>query len=165
MSSEACLLQVDKTLDTIVDLERVAIRTRPSKCSVVSMLLLSHSLTDKVNSFIINIHIPLNYPLDFYYLMDFSCSMANDLETIQGLSTDISKYVMAPTVTVVTITVGTLKNLTTDFRVGFGAFSDKEALPFTFERKYVINIVCTIDVIAFIGNRHFVFLVRTGLFR
>ncbi|XP_065896457.1 integrin beta-1-like [Dysidea avara] len=98
------ITEVDKTLDTIVDLERVAIRTRPNK----------------VNSFIINIHIPLNYPLDFYYLMDFSCSMANDLETIQGLSTDI---------------IGTLKNLTTDFRVGFGAFSDKEALPFTFERK------------------------------
>ncbi|XP_065906037.1 integrin beta-3-like [Dysidea avara] len=98
------ITKVNKTPDTIVDLERVSIHARPRE----------------VYSFMVNIHVPLNYPLDFYYLMDFSCSMDNDLETIQGLSTDI---------------IGTLKNLTTDFQIGFGAFSDKEALPFTFERK------------------------------
>ena len=42
---------------------------------------------------------------------------------------------------VVIITVETLGNLTTDFRVGFGAFSDKEALPFSWERKYSINML------------------------
>ena len=54
---------------------------------------------------------------------------------------------MLITVTIVAITVGTLKNLTTDFQIGFGAFSDKEALPFTFERKYIINISVRITVV------------------
>lgn len=73
-----------------------------------------------VHLFNVTISIPFNYPLDFYYLMDLSGSMADDLTTIQTLSPDIIK---------------TLENLTTNFRVGFGAFSDKEALPFTFERE------------------------------
>jgi len=100
-------------------------------------------ISDEVHPFIVNIHIPLNYPLDFYYLMDFSCSMANDLETIQMLSEDIGKYVDIDCHHGVIITVETLGNLTTDFRVGFGAFSDKEALPFSWERKYVIIMLCS----------------------
>ena len=37
------------------------------------------------------ISIPVNYPLDFYYLMDLSGSMSDDLATIQELSSDISQ--------------------------------------------------------------------------
>ena len=53
---------------------------------------MTHTAIDEVHVFDITISIPLNYPLDFYYMTDLSLSMQNDLETIQNLSPQISQY-------------------------------------------------------------------------
>lgn len=92
---------------------------------------------DEVQVFNVTITIPFNYPLDFYYLMDLSGTMEDDLETIQDLSPEISQCLLYCTYIIIVVLVDTLRDLTTNFRVGFGAFSDKEALPFTHERQYV----------------------------
>ncbi|KAL0821848.1 hypothetical protein ABMA28_005255 [Loxostege sticticalis] len=56
-----------------------------------------------------------NYPLDLYYLMDLTWSMKDDKETLVTLGDDLSV---------------TLKNLTDNFRLGFGSFADKPLMPF-----------------------------------
>ncbi|KAG6445119.1 hypothetical protein O3G_MSEX003745 [Manduca sexta] len=56
-----------------------------------------------------------NYPLDLYYLMDLTWSMKDDKETLVSLRDDL------PTL---------LKNLTDNFRLGFGSFAEKPIMPF-----------------------------------
>ncbi|GLV39425.1 Integrin betanu subunit [Carabus blaptoides fortunei] len=56
-----------------------------------------------------------NYPLDLYCLVDSSYSMKDDLETIVTLGNELTN---------------SLSQLTTNYRLGFGAFSDKVAMPF-----------------------------------
>ncbi|XP_037042429.1 integrin beta-PS-like [Bradysia coprophila] len=55
------------------------------------------------------------HPLDLYYLMDFSGSMADDKANVVKLSSSLLEL---------------LANLTDDFRIGFGTFVDKPILPF-----------------------------------
>ncbi|XP_045775208.1 integrin beta-nu isoform X1 [Maniola jurtina] len=57
-----------------------------------------------------------NYPLDLYYLMDLTWSMKDDKETLVSLRDDLPSL---------------LKNLTDNFRLGFGSFADKPIMPFT----------------------------------
>ncbi|KAG9349155.1 hypothetical protein JZ751_029478 [Albula glossodonta] len=57
-----------------------------------------------------------DYPVDLYYLMDLSFSMKDDLENVKSLGEDLLK---------------TLKKITSQARIGFGAFVDKTVLPFT----------------------------------
>ena len=101
---------------------------------------MTYTAIDEVQVFDVNITIPFNYPLDFYYLMDLSVTMSDDLSTIQNLSPEISRCKFYCMIFIIVVSVDTLRNLTTNFRVGFGAFSDKEALPFTNERQYVAFI-------------------------
>ncbi|CAG4956713.1 unnamed protein product [Parnassius apollo] len=56
-----------------------------------------------------------NYPLDLYYLMDLTWSMKDDKETLVSLRDDL------PTL---------LKNLTDNFRLGFGSFAEKPLMPY-----------------------------------
>ncbi|CAG9788780.1 unnamed protein product [Diatraea saccharalis] len=56
-----------------------------------------------------------NYPLDLYYLMDLTWSMKDDKETLVSLGDALTV---------------TLKNLTDNFRIGFGSFADKPLMPF-----------------------------------
>lgn len=56
-----------------------------------------------------------NYPLDLYLLMDMTFSMRDDKETLVKMGGSLSK---------------SLKNLTENFRLGFGSFADKPILPF-----------------------------------
>lgn len=56
-----------------------------------------------------------NYPLDLYYLMDLTWSMKDDKETLVSLRDDLPIL---------------LKNLTDNFRLGFGSFADKPIMPF-----------------------------------
>ncbi|KAI8439535.1 hypothetical protein MSG28_013282 [Choristoneura fumiferana] len=56
-----------------------------------------------------------NYPLDLYYLMDLTWSMKDDKETLVSLRDDLPSM---------------LKNLTDNFRLGFGSFADKPVLPY-----------------------------------
>ena len=78
--------------ETLVKPDIVYFSARPSKClcnygNRIGQLV----FPDDVRKFNVTISIPVNYPLDFYYLMDLSGSMRNDLETIQELSSDISQ--------------------------------------------------------------------------
>lgn len=56
-----------------------------------------------------------DYPVDIYYLMDLSASMFDDLEMIKDLGSTLSNK---------------MASLTSKFRMGFGSFVEKPALPF-----------------------------------
>ncbi|XP_069791489.1 integrin beta-6 isoform X2 [Narcine bancroftii] len=56
-----------------------------------------------------------DYPVDLYYLMDLSASMIDDLDRIKELGSTLSKE---------------MANLTSNFKLGFGAFVDKPVSPF-----------------------------------
>ncbi|GBP40030.1 Integrin beta-nu [Eumeta japonica] len=57
-----------------------------------------------------------NYPLDLYYLMDLTWSMKDDKETLVSLRDDLPEM---------------LRNLTDNFRLGFGSFAEKPLMPYT----------------------------------
>ncbi|XP_056155218.1 integrin beta-1-like [Lampris incognitus] len=56
-----------------------------------------------------------DYPIDLYYLMDLSFSMEDDLPNVKKLGTDLMEE---------------MRNTTSDFRIGFGAFVDKTVMPY-----------------------------------
>lgn len=56
-----------------------------------------------------------NYPLDLYYLMDMTHTMDDDKDTLVKVGADLAAM---------------LANLTDNYRVGFGSFVDKPAMPF-----------------------------------
>ncbi|MEE6515175.1 hypothetical protein FKM82_023712 [Ascaphus truei] len=57
-----------------------------------------------------------DYPVDLYYLMDLSLSMKDDLDNIRSLGTKLAAE---------------MKKLTSNFRLGFGSFVDKNISPFS----------------------------------
>ncbi|XP_039962389.1 integrin beta-PS-like isoform X1 [Bactrocera tryoni] len=57
----------------------------------------------------------LDYPVDLYYLMDLSESMKDDKDNLSKLGNTLAE---------------TMRNLTSDFRLGFGSFTDKAIMPF-----------------------------------
>ncbi|KAK5920529.1 hypothetical protein CgunFtcFv8_024330 [Champsocephalus gunnari] len=66
-----------------------------------------------------------DYPVDLYYLMDLSLSMKDDLETIRNLGTKLALE---------------MGKLTSNFRLGFGSFVDKNMSPFSYTApKYQEN--------------------------
>ncbi|XP_076858814.1 integrin beta-5 [Brachyhypopomus gauderio] len=66
-----------------------------------------------------------DYPVDLYYLMDLSLSMKDDLDTIRNLGTKLAEE---------------MKKLTSNFRLGFGTFVDKNMSPFSYTSpKYQEN--------------------------
>ncbi|KYO46518.1 integrin beta-3 isoform X1 [Alligator mississippiensis] len=58
-----------------------------------------------------------DYPVDIYYLMDLSNSMRDDLSNIQNLGTNLAKE---------------MSKLTSNLRIGFGAFVDKPISPYMY---------------------------------
>ncbi|XP_071440832.1 integrin beta-PS-like [Hetaerina americana] len=56
-----------------------------------------------------------DYPVDLYYLMDLSASMSDDKDTLSLLGDQIAHE---------------MNQLTSNFRLGFGSFVDKIAMPF-----------------------------------
>ncbi|XP_026495256.1 integrin beta-PS [Vanessa tameamea] len=56
-----------------------------------------------------------DYPVDLYYLMDLSRSMKNDKEKLSMLGSLLSS---------------TMRNITSNFRIGFGSFVDKLVMPY-----------------------------------
>lgn len=56
-----------------------------------------------------------DYPVDLYFLMDLSNSMENDKDNLASLGKSLAD---------------TMRNLTRQFRLGFGSFVDKDAIPF-----------------------------------
>ncbi|KAJ8416683.1 hypothetical protein AAFF_G00325610 [Aldrovandia affinis] len=71
-----------------------------------------------------------DYPVDLYYLMDLSYSMKDDLENVKNLGEDLLK---------------TLGNITSQARIGFGAFVDKTVLPYTNTNPAKLNKPCPED--------------------
>ncbi|XP_034042095.1 integrin beta-5 [Thalassophryne amazonica] len=66
-----------------------------------------------------------DYPVDLYYLMDLSLSMKDDLDTIRNLGTKLAQE---------------MGKLTSNFRLGFGSFVDKNMSPFSYTApKYQQN--------------------------
>ena len=55
------------------------------------------------------------YPVDLYYLMDLSYSMRDDKENLSRLGKRLAE---------------TMRQMTSDFRLGFGSFVDKVTKPF-----------------------------------
>lgn len=56
-----------------------------------------------------------NYPLDLYVLMDLTWTMRDDKETLVKMGGSLSNK---------------LRNLTENFRLGFGSFADKPIMPY-----------------------------------
>lgn len=56
-----------------------------------------------------------DYPVDLYYLMDLSKSMEDDKEKLSSLGTKLAQ---------------TMKQITSNFRLGFGSFVDKTVMPY-----------------------------------
>ncbi|XP_061465029.1 integrin beta-5 [Rhineura floridana] len=69
-----------------------------------------------------------DYPVDLYYLMDLSLSMKDDLDTIRTLGTKLAEE---------------MGKLTSNFRLGFGSFVDKNISPFSYTAPRYQNNPCT----------------------
>lgn len=69
-----------------------------------------------------------NYPVDLYYLMDLSASMETHREKLAKLGNKLAE---------------TMRNITSNFKLGFGSFVDKVDLPFTstVPEKYLFQIL------------------------
>jgi integrin beta 1 len=57
----------------------------------------------------------IDYPLDLYYLMDLSYTMKDDKAKLAALGDTLA---------------GKMRQITRNFRLGFGSFVDKTTLPF-----------------------------------
>ncbi|XP_030630848.1 integrin beta-1-like [Chanos chanos] len=68
-----------------------------------------------------------DYPIDLYYLMDLSFSMEDDLVNVKKLGTDLMEE---------------MKNITGDFRMGFGAFVDKTVIPYISTTEEMLQNPC-----------------------
>ena len=57
----------------------------------------------------------VDYPVDLYYLMDLSKSMEDDKAKLSALGDHLA---------------ATMRNITSNFRLGFGSFVDKVVMPY-----------------------------------
>lgn len=69
-----------------------------------------------------------DYPVDLYYLMDLSLSMKDDLVNIRSLGTTLAEE---------------MRRLTSNFRLGFGSFVDKDISPFSYTAPRYQTNPCT----------------------
>ncbi|KAH0518650.1 Integrin beta-4 [Microtus ochrogaster] len=67
-------------------------------------------------SFLFKVFEPLESPMDLYILMDFSNSMSDDLDNLKQMGQNLAKI---------------LRQLTSDYTIGFGKFVDKVSVPQT----------------------------------
>lgn len=75
------------------------------------------SLSDDSRNFSVQVRQVEDYPVDIYYLMDLSNSMKDDLHNIQSLGTKLATE---------------MRKLTSNLRIGFGAFVDKPISPYMY---------------------------------
>ncbi|XP_058166803.1 integrin beta-nu [Anopheles ziemanni] len=68
-----------------------------------------------------------NYPLDMYYLMDLTWSMRDDKVTLESMG---NQLILA------------LANLTANYRLGYGSFADKPAIPFIQSEPHRLENPC-----------------------
>nr|XP_036853259.1 integrin beta-3 isoform X2 [Manis javanica] len=72
---------------------------------------------DDSKNFSVQVRQVEDYPVDIYYLMDLSYSMKDDLRNIQNLGTQLASQ---------------MRELTSNLRIGFGAFVDKPVSPYMY---------------------------------
>ncbi|XP_016949132.1 integrin beta-PS isoform X2 [Drosophila biarmipes] len=80
----------------------------------------------------------VGYPVDLYYLMDLSKSMEDDKEKLSKLGNKLSIA---------------MKNITSNFRLGFGSFVDKVLMPYVSTIQKNLREPCT-NCTATYGFRH-----------
>lgn len=71
-----------------------------------------------------------NYPLDVYYLMDLTWSMRDDKNTLVNIANDLAN---------------TLNNLSINYKLGYGSFADKPAMPFIMTGQKDLNNPCALE--------------------
>ncbi|XP_053121596.1 integrin beta-3 isoform X2 [Hemicordylus capensis] len=76
-----------------------------------------HLRPDDSQTFSVQVRQVEDYPVDIYYLMDLSNSMRDDLRTIQTLGTRLATE---------------MREVTSNLRIGFGAFVDKPMAPYMY---------------------------------
>ncbi|KAJ6625690.1 hypothetical protein lerEdw1_014783 [Lerista edwardsae] len=72
---------------------------------------------DDSQTFSVQVRQVEDYPVDIYYLMDLSNSMKDDLLNIQSLGTKLATE---------------MRKITSNLRIGFGAFVDKPVSPYMY---------------------------------
>uniref|UniRef100_H9GL59 Integrin beta n=1 Tax=Anolis carolinensis TaxID=28377 RepID=H9GL59_ANOCA len=72
---------------------------------------------DDSQTFTVQVRQVEDYPVDIYYLMDLSNSMKDDLRNIQNLGTNLALK---------------MRTVTSNLRIGFGAFVDKPLSPYMY---------------------------------
>ncbi|KAJ8012373.1 hypothetical protein DPEC_G00042030 [Dallia pectoralis] len=100
----------------------------PTQYDVTQIMPQKISLSLRPNdqtSFKVQVRQVEDYPVDLYYLMDLSLSMKDDLHTIRNLGNKLADE---------------MSKLTSNFRLGFGSFVDKNMSPFSYTAsKYQDN--------------------------
>ncbi|KAK9872955.1 hypothetical protein WA026_020305 [Henosepilachna vigintioctopunctata] len=71
-----------------------------------------------------------DYPIDLYYIMDYSASMERHREKLGKLGNKLAE---------------TMRKITSDFRIGFGSFVDKTELPFTSTVPAKLESPCSLN--------------------
>ncbi|TKC47156.1 hypothetical protein EI555_009139, partial [Monodon monoceros] len=104
----------DSSQITQVSPQRIALRLRPGRRGEE---LTSFRLADDSKNFSVQVRQVEDYPVDIYYLMDLSYSMKDDLWSIQNLGTKLASQ---------------MRKLTSNLRIGFGAFVDKPVSPYMY---------------------------------
>lgn len=71
-----------------------------------------------------------NYPLDVYYLMDLTWSMRDDKHTLVNVANDLAN---------------TLHSFSINYKLGYGSFADKPAMPFIMTEKKDLDNPCALE--------------------
>lgn len=71
-----------------------------------------------------------NYPLDVYYLMDLTWSMRDDKTTLVNMASDLAN---------------TLHSFSTNYKLGYGSFADKPAMPFIMTDAKNLHNPCSLE--------------------
>jgi len=71
--------------------------------------------SDEAHRITVNYAQAEDYPVDLYYLMDLSNSMEDDKEKLSALGNLLAE---------------SMRNITSNFRLGFGSFVDKVVMPY-----------------------------------
>ncbi|KAK7872459.1 hypothetical protein R5R35_014253 [Gryllus longicercus] len=90
-----------------------------------------------------------DYPVDLYYLMDLSNSMRDDKENLSKLGDKLAAV---------------MKNITRNFRLGFGSFVDKVAMPFVNTHPTKLAAPCPDCVQPYSFKNHMPLTTDTDLF-
>ncbi|XP_054006047.1 integrin beta-PS-like [Hylaeus anthracinus] len=97
--------------------QRIHLKLRRGKCREEYRVTLKYSQAE-------------DYPVDLYYLMDLSKSMESLRDRLSELGLQLAEA---------------MRNLTSNFRIGFGSFIDKVVLPMTDVRPESLKSPCKLD--------------------